>query len=108
MTLTDFLLARIAEDEERAEFVRRQTEGTPWEPFEPWLLSWHDEYDLLCIEPSRALSEVESKRRIVEHLAFLDRQTELTPQEAFTALHVGQMLALPYADHPDYRDEWRP
>lgn len=63
-TLSEFLLARIADDEERARFVAAQVEHAGWSPFEPWALSWHDEYDLLCIEPSRALAECAAKRRI--------------------------------------------
>lgn len=102
-----FILARIAEDEERAQFVARQIEGNNWQPFEQWKLSWHDEYDLLCIEPSRALAECEAKRRIVDALS---EQIDLSHHEQTIAdaRYMLRFLALPFADHPDYREEWRP
>lgn len=118
MTLTDFVLARIADDEERARFVARQNEGNNWAPFEPWRLSWHDEYDLLCIEPSRVLAECAAKRRIVElHTAPIGGDTHecvtLLPSGVRAMEHVVdcdtlRLLALPYADHEDYRESWRP
>ena len=104
--LTEFLLARIAEDEERAEFVRRQNEGAQYAPFEPWRLSWQDEYDLLCIEPERALRECDAKRRIVEDRIHLD-----TVRPGAIRAHsewVCRVLATVYSGHPDYREEWRP
>ncbi|WP_163168116.1 DUF6221 family protein [Arthrobacter sp. Alg241-R88] len=104
MTLTDFLHARIDDDEARAEFVRRQNED-PWHrPFEVWKLSWHDEYNLLCIEPERALAECEAKRRIVERCSAVDYAMPST----HLAHGILGELALPYADHPDFKDEWRP
>lgn len=45
--------------------------------------------------PERVLREVEAKRRLVGWA-----ETK--------ALYVLTALALPYADHPDYRQEWRP
>lgn len=115
MTLTDFLLARIAEDEERAEFVRRQNEG-PWNrPLEPWKLSWHDEYDLLCIEPSRALAECEAKRAIIDRCErdmVADGESvsgyDIVAHTDALARDTLEFLALPYADHPDYDEAWRP
>jgi hypothetical protein len=98
LTLTAFLLARIAEDEERAQFVARQIGAQ--KPFEPWLLSWHDEYDLLCIEPSRALAECEAKRKIVEW-------AETSSGEWYWESVLNPLAAV-YADHPDYDENWRP
>ena len=43
----------------------------------------------------RTRADLEAKRRIVE------RWRELHPD-------VLRLLALPYADHPDYDQEWRP
>ncbi|MHA4774745.1 DUF6221 family protein [Streptomyces sp. MSC1_001] len=56
-------------------------------------------------DPARVLAEVDAKRRRLELLADAIRRghddydiaTELLPLEA-----------LPYVDHPDYRDTWRP
>lgn len=136
--LAAFLDARFAEDEERATFVQREQAGQVWTDPEPWRLSWQDEYDLLCIEPSRALAEVESKRKLLdlifEHAARFDGHLACCHDEE--ALRVGfwpamgdwdedkpvpasclgdqvaleglRLLAMPYADHPDFKPEWRP
>jgi hypothetical protein len=95
MTLTEFLLARIEEDEARARpmwelKVRQRIIGAPIVP-----LSWPT--------PDRVLAECEAKRRIVDMFPFEadgDGWNEAGAQ-------VLPILALPYADHPDYRDEWR-
>ena len=88
MTLTEFLLARIAEDERRVGFVRGfiPDEGDQGE----------------YINPARVLAECEAKRRIVEHCDF--DHLARSPGDPY----VLRLLALPYADHPDYREEWRP
>ncbi len=109
MTLAEFLLARIAEDER--EWWHRATchlidVGED--------AGWCD-----CDGESRTKAECEAKRRIVD-LAGRDdvRPTWFSAEpfypESFVAgyqdalIPVLKLLALPYADHPDYRDEWRP
>ena len=55
-------------------------------------------------DPARVLAEVETKRRIiarVENHAFLMGRDEIHGD-------LLRLLALTYADHPDYREEWRP
>lgn len=114
--LTEFLLERIAEDQERAEFVRQQTEGNNWTPHEPWKLSWHDEYDLLCIEPTRALAECEAKRTAIEaawatYLRIEGEWGSCRGQAALSEANdypdVIRAFAAVYADHPDFHEEWR-
>lgn len=66
--------------------------------------------------PARVLAEVEAKRRQLDEYdqAFTQRE-ELagTPHSIegavrlLTALRFVKLLALPHADHPDYREEWR-
>ena len=113
-TLTEFLRARIAEDERRVEFVRGfiPDEGDQGE----------------YINPARVLAECEAKRRIVDlHVgsandpfytghgrlvdtcdvcvnfhADMDCSNEPWPCPTL------RLLALPYADHPEFRSEWRP
>ena len=46
--------------------------------------------------PRPRAAECEAKRRIVEN-------AQDPGDDLFVAI-----LALPYADHPDYREEWRP
>ena len=84
-TLTDFLLARIAEDAE-------------WALREP-------RCECSVHEPGcapRILDECEAKRRIV------DKVYDVRGVAGIHLDEVLRLLALPYADHPDYRDEWRP
>lgn len=101
MNLTEFLLARIAEDElrawalqERAQYVRRELENPKY--LGRLIPGWSDwpEVEATAV---RVLAECEARRRIVE----------------FYGGPVGQMyvlpfLALPYADHADYDGRWRP
>ena len=95
MKLTEFLLARIAEDEAAALSRLRGHRELPETERE-----------------SRVFAECKAKRRIVEWAAPV-----LTnwPGAAAGARHVSddgldvlRILALPYADHPDYDEEWRP
>lgn len=115
LTLTDFLLARIAEDEAAArpghEVVAPN--GGPIWPVDNGRDLWH-----LAIDPARVLAECDAKRRIVAR-HYRDRRDECVgcgwtgplddartgPGEECPEM---QDLALPYADHPDYRDEWKP
>ena len=87
-TLTEFLLARIAEDE---------TDAGGIECFG---------VDFLEMYKRRALAECEAMRAIVarhsEHLG-LDRSEDYR-NGCDTLRH----LAAVYADHPDYDEAWRP
>lgn len=119
VTLAEFLLARIAEDEAEA---RRAFSGQA-DPEDGWgqdgraitphvgvihedvqrdhVAKWH---------PVRVLAECEAKRQIVAIHDPLPNDPapfcwncdeESWPCKTMIA------LALPYADHLDYRDEWR-
>jgi len=57
LTLTDFLLARIAEDEAMAE---KAGSFTPWTD-----VFQNDNYGHLTVQPSRVLAECKAKRQIV-------------------------------------------
>ncbi|WP_406735364.1 DUF6221 family protein [Streptomyces sp. NBC_01108] len=52
-------------------------------------------------DPARVLREVEAKRQLLDGH---------TPDYHWCPMgdNVLKVLALPHADHPDYRDEWRP
>jgi hypothetical protein len=70
-------------------------------------------------DPARALAEVEAKRRIIT-LAYeatgldldrdLDRATDAREKSGveFVGERMLRTIALPYADHPDYDESWRP
>ena len=68
---------------------------------------------LLVYDPARELRKVEARQRILATFVALDthpnRLTYGQLQQQWVALRaVIAGLALPYADHPDYREEWRP
>jgi hypothetical protein len=64
-------------------------------------------------DPARVLAECEAKRRIVEEWDAAHRVALASPQYSYDeGIATGLLaalyaLALPYADHPDYREEWR-
>lgn len=130
-TLADFLLARIAEDEEVALAATRG----PWSVNSPncaeaivsgdgatevvaggrWggeasvFESDGDAAHIARHDPARVLAECEAKRRIVECHSLTQLESGKTILGYRTALEDAiRALALPYADHPDYRDEWKP
>lgn len=94
VTLGEFLLARIAEDDETARtgfshpdrWVRVAIPGT----------STSAANGISC---TAVLVECEAKRKIV----LLCQQEDMPPTDA-----VLELMAVPYAGHPDYRVEWRP
>jgi hypothetical protein len=126
MDLATFLLACIAEDEEAAkraafgwgaEWLAEHDSAEDWstvhadgkrdmvgceDPDVPEHIARHD--------PARVLAECEAKRRIVAHWPDPFGNWDHTQASAAKAVkdHALRALALPYADHPDYRDEWRP
>lgn len=73
-------------------------------------------------DPARVLAEVEAKRYVIDQCAYWNeratREAIDPPKWPQPGLELGLLLdamnpvlrglALPYADHPDYRDEWRP
>jgi hypothetical protein len=105
MTLADFLLARIDEDETRY----RDTAGD--EQHQDWALNKAGDYNEAYIveEALRRLVECEAKRKIVEEYVRclgVYRRTGAGGEWASAYLVVLQLLAVPYADHPDYREAW--
>lgn len=154
LTLTDFLLARIAEDEEVAKqaksdsprWASTQKDGTlkidtgiesmGWEfGGGDGIWSCDDPYDdcgtyvshafaegdhIARHDPARVLAECEAKRRIVEEHSDGGKDWDGQRFVHWCRRCAGRRghepwpcptlraLALPYADHPDYRQEWRP
>ena len=126
--LVEFLRARLDEDEALA----REAPAGPWyignavDPTQPcsvhtfpsvrlvadglnWLVAEH----IARQNPARVLAEVEAKRRILAvHRPYVPEPDQACLGCAggimFTSCPVVRLLALPYADHPDYCDEWRP
>lgn len=98
MDLAEFLLARIAEDEAEA---RRLVERYGCEDDTYWAANADDV--VITLGLGRALAECEAKRRIVERA--MPNESDDPRTERGRILRV---LASVYADHPDYREEWRP
>lgn len=98
--LTDFLLARIEEEERGARGLVAQYDslvaGLRSTRLTMYLLGPH----FGRWAPARVLTECASKRQIVE--------LHSTPEERRTGQPCTtlRLLALPYAEHPDYRVEW--
>jgi hypothetical protein len=114
VTLTEFLLARIAEDEAVALEARDA-------PRPSYATAWYTGAEvplplgiglIKTMSPARVLAECEAKRRIVGDFTGerLDADYNDCGDECVgNALHwVLRALALPYADHPDYDPAWRP
>lgn len=111
--LVDFLRARLDEDEQAAK-------GAPWELDNEGWPFWIDapiEYDSDAAEayrdrftPTRVLREVEAKRRTVA--LHCDPRggdpscSSIDYPENAEDCETLLLLTLPYADHPDYRQEW--
>lgn len=135
MTITEFLLARIAEDEE----VAKSAGGGRWS-IAPGAdgIGWHDGLAIAVVEstwdacisvapaehtvrhdPARVLAECQAKRAIVGrhklgswHSGVLDVdvvtcETCNTADDDWPCPDLRDLAAV-YADHPDYDDAWRP
>ena len=116
VTLTEFLTARLDEDEER---VKRGSLGTRTS-FHGWhdvdcgtgLGYWGDP-TCTCRYVDRVLAEVEAKRRVIadaEESAEQYRVSRSPVDEGrrWAALVAVGQLAAAYSDHEDYDETWRP
>lgn len=111
MTLTKFLLERIAEDVEditEAELNEpKRIDGTTLGGY--WEVEERHGFRYLAIRRARALAECEAKRRIVAQRERSDRSAnegEWAMGYSDANYEALLALALPYADHPDYQQEW--
>jgi hypothetical protein len=60
-------------------------------------------------DPARVLAEVDAKRRILDHADVSRERGKIGPSPGDGAWFLTvRLLALPYADRPGFRDEWRP
>lgn len=131
MDLADFLLARIAEDEATARaaaadvITMGRSDGQTWHARDYeyegiGVNGWPDEGksggertpvtdQITAWSPARVLAECEAKRRIVaRHAVCAPNYDEGNRLETRVLDWTMRLLALPYADHPDYDESWRP
>ncbi|MFH8627739.1 DUF6221 family protein [Streptomyces vietnamensis] len=59
-------------------------------------------------DPARVLAEVDAKRRMLEQFGSIAKGDFIDAGEQVVAQAALELLALPFADHPDYQDTWRP
>ena len=98
MTLAEFLLARIAEDEREAWSIHSSSCAELVET------DWGNR-PCDCGLPARVVVECEAKRQIIN----LHPEAVAAPLRDGAAWSHGEVLrrlALPYAIHPDYQQEW--
>ena len=98
MTLTEFLLARIAEDEAAAN-------DPEWLALKYGVDTWGRE-----AFSARMLAECQAKRDALSFAGAAQADLErLAPEPARVVVldRFARLLAQPYADHPDFRPEWR-
>jgi len=88
MTLVEFLRARLDEDDQRLDDI--------------------DHFQAPAGNMAKARREIDAKQRVVERCEDEMRSYVGTGAQAATPYLVLRMLAVPYAEHPDYRPEWRP
>ncbi len=132
LTLAEFLLARIAEDEAAARAA--QFSNGRWHRTGEWAratavardfgpdvvlersgtLAWDDNEHIARHDPARVLAECEAKRRIITEAApGIEKLQVLVdgewgPEGEDEPERLLRLLALPYAAHEDYLQEWRP
>jgi len=121
MSITEFLLARIAEDEAVAQETMRRAVADPYTDAAEVTLYSNEAASsgspIVAATPARILAECEAKRRIVELYMAAEVRTDMDtflPEGAdwilgrrWGAGYAARALAQPYADHPDFDPAWR-
>lgn len=101
-SLTDFLLARIAEDEQRArDLAADAMVGAPWKHYPED--AYNELQSMALTLAHRTKVDAQVKRRIVDVAKFAPEGSA-----GWGFRKILRLLALPYADHPDYDPDWRP
>lgn len=102
MSITEFLEARIAEDEALAHAVIATVTPDAWENPTKWGNFYPEDIAFWDSQtPNRVLAECAAKRAIIK--AFDPQFPDLDP---YVGRDVIAMLAVVYSDHPDYQQEW--
>lgn len=115
MDLVEFLTARLDEDEQVA-----RAAGDGWYGYDPEqaiaMVPVEDTQHIARHSPARVLAEVDAKRRVIAQWEDARSQARNpVSSDNYRAARIEQgalaevmcLLALPYADHPDYDKAWR-
>ena len=99
MNITEFLEARISEDEAAArEAMEERSRSTPSEGADTSLVPWpNSPVPAVLVGPERVLAECVVKRSLIEHWG---------QYEALNGPSLLTVMAMVYADHTDYQQEW--
>ncbi|MDT0476227.1 DUF6221 family protein [Streptomyces sp. DSM 41014] len=127
--LLEWLRAQLAEDERIARAADPELSNifSRVEVFDSEMAA--DERHVMLHNPARVLREIDAKRRVLarHHAAPVPPGSEQMAEFPYCAAHAytqpdgvivypvelkncpeRRLLALPYADRPGYREEWRP
>lgn len=125
--LVAFMHARLDEDEQIAQTGARLHDDEPADPsyagniadlesagWEPAAAQRFNAY-VAHVDPARAFRDVDANRRIVSLHDDVHDCVTTTGSQVFpagerdeVACPTLRLLALPYATHPAYREDWRP
>jgi len=120
LTLADFLLARIAEEKAAARAAWPETwqvEGNNVVTAETGLRAGYEGLRMGVAHLAMTVGKYQTEVRNATHIARWDPARVLAEcevgeadnyQQASHMRDVLRLLALPYADHEDYREEWKP
>ena len=113
MTITEFLLARIEEDEAVANEANERYDAD----MSLWVVDDDYRHDIVGATDKRVLAECAAKRRIVTGMealmghekTYLERMRHTEEQDTVYVIAASalQALASVYAEHPDYHEEWQ-
>ncbi|WP_225811303.1 DUF6221 family protein [Streptomyces spinosus] len=134
--LVEFLRARLTEDEQTARAAIAELDGpsgADWQ-YDRQYVETVRERTMVAVgsqdfmepgvgvhiarhDPARVLREIDAKRQIIEQHTVSETSEFEGKTDTITYCPICRndgecptlrLLALPYADHPDYRQEWRP
>ena len=118
--LVRFLQARYAEDAARQQNSFERWHHRDCDAIPDVLSPGVETGACTCGVPERVLAEVEAKRQLLDlhepgEMEYVDgdvcmvcENTDVGDEGPFYPCRTLRLLAMPYADHPDYREEWKP
>ena len=109
--LVAFLKARLDDGKKRQADISESWHSPACESMPDVLHPDNETGACNCGVPAHVLADIEAKLRIVKEYEDADTVAQFPDFDGGLASGLEdalRLLALPYADHPDYREEWRP